>query len=82
MAAPAPRRVSVEAPGPDAPPTDPSDLQRALRRERARRNASLEHEQELKRARLRFFALLLTLLFVAALISLAIWDTLQALFGI
>ncbi len=45
-------------------------------------NARLEHEHELKRARLRFFALLLALLFVAALISLAIWDTLQALFGI
>ncbi len=40
MAAPAPRRVSVDAPRPDAPPTDPRDLQRALRRERARRQCA------------------------------------------
>jgi hypothetical protein len=82
MAAPAPRRVPLHESRYEEPPTEPSPYQRALRRERARRHARIEHELELKRARFRFLVLLFAVLFLAALISLSIWAKAQALFGI
>jgi hypothetical protein len=82
MAAPAPRRVPLHGPRVEEPPPEPSAYERALRRERARRQARIEHELELKRARFRFLALLFTLLFLAAIISLSIWAKAQTLFGI
>jgi hypothetical protein len=53
-----------------------------LRHARARRRARIEHLQELKRARLRFLALLLGLVFLALFIGLSIWEKIESLFGI
>ncbi|MDQ4082730.1 MAG: hypothetical protein M3123_07565 [Actinomycetota bacterium] len=60
----------------------PSPAERAVVRERAKRRARLEHERERKRARARFFVLLGALVFVALVLSLTIWDQIQALFGL
>jgi hypothetical protein len=51
-------------------------------RERAKRRARIEHEREKRHARRRFLVLLLTLLFVATVLALTIWDQIQALFGL
>jgi hypothetical protein len=77
MAAPAPRRVEV-----DEPPIDPDAVPRAFARERAKRRARTEHEIEQKRARIRFWSLVLGLLFFAIVLSLTILDQIQALFGV
>jgi hypothetical protein len=42
----------------------------------------IEHELELKRARVRFWALFFGLLFFAIVLSLTILDQIQALFGV
>jgi hypothetical protein len=77
MPAPAPRRDAHDAPAPRS-----SSIERAITIHRARRRARVEHERELKRARTRFFALLVALLFFTAFLSLSIWDQIQALFGL
>ena len=55
---------------------------RAAARARARRRARIEHQQELRRARIRFLALLGALVFLALFISLSIWEKIQAVFGL
>lgn len=86
MAAPAPRRADVDesriAQPLDDPPFDPGSYQRGLRHARARRRARIEHQRELKRARVRFLVLVGALLFLIAFIGLSIWEKIQALFGL
>ena len=88
MAAPAPRRARVDSSRParvrreERAPTDPQPYRSALRQARARRRARIEHQQEIKRARLRFLLLLLGLVFLTILIGLSIWEKIEALFGI
>ncbi|HEX2044295.1 MAG TPA: hypothetical protein VHF23_01565 [Gaiellaceae bacterium] len=87
MAAPAPRRARVDPPRPAqtpraAPPTEAQSYQRALRQARARRRARLEHQRELKRARVRFLFLLVGLVLLTAFIALSIWEKIEALFGL
>jgi hypothetical protein len=57
-------------------------VERNLRVERAKRRARIEHKLERRRARHRFTVLLFLLLLAAVLISLTIWDQIQALFGL
>ncbi len=78
MATPAPKRVDVEA----NPPIDPWAIPLAVRKERARRYARIEHAAEQRRARVRFWALVMGLLFFTVLLSLTILDQIQALFGL
>ena len=61
---------------------DPRAGAREVARARARRRARLEHQQELKRARIRFLALVGALVFLALFISLSIWETIRAVFGL
>jgi hypothetical protein len=77
MASPEPQRVE-----PEAPPIDPYAVPLAVRRERARRSARIEHRIEQKRARIRFWALWTALFFFVAILSLTILDQIQALFGL
>jgi hypothetical protein len=77
MAAPAPRRADV-----DVPPVDPHAVPRAFAKERAKRRAREDHQAEVERARVRFWGLVGALLFFAVILSLTIWDQIQALFGI
>jgi hypothetical protein len=66
----------------DEPSLDRLAGPRAVARARARRRARVEHQQELRRARIRFFALLGALVFLALFISLSIWEKIQAVFGL
>ncbi len=76
MAAPA-RRPETE--GPDV---DPYAIPRRMARQRAKRYARIEHEHELKRARVRFWWLIAALIFFAVILGLNIRDQIQALFGL
>jgi len=78
MAEPARRHHAVE----DPPPIDPRAIDRAYRAHRARRRAREERSRERSLARLRFFAVLLTLLVLAAYLSLVVWHQVERLFGL
>jgi hypothetical protein len=78
MAEPARRRDAVE----DPPPVDPSAVDRAYRIHRARRRAREERVRERSLARIRFWAVLLTLLVVAAYLGLVVWRQIEQLFGL
>jgi hypothetical protein len=78
MAEPARRRDAVE----DPPSIDPSAIDRAYRFHRARRRAREERVRERGLARLRFWAVLLTLLVLSAYLSLVVWRQIEGLFGL
>jgi hypothetical protein len=78
MAEPARRRHAVE----DPPPIDPSAVDRAYRFHRARRYAREERVRERSLARLRFWAVLLTLLVLTAYLALVVWRQIEQLFGL
>jgi hypothetical protein len=78
MAEPARRRDAVE----DPPSIDPSAIDRAYRFHRARRRAREECVRERGLARLRFWAVLLTLLVLTAYLSLVAWHQIERLFGL
>jgi hypothetical protein len=78
MAEPARRRHAVE----DPPPVDPSAVDRAYRFHRARRRAREERVRERSLARLRFWAVLLTLFVLAAYLALVVWRQIEQLFGL
>ncbi len=78
MAEPARRRDAVE----DPPPVDPSAVDRAYRIHRARRRAREERVRERSLARIRFWAVLLTLLVVTAYLGLVVWRQIEQLFGL
>jgi hypothetical protein len=63
-------------------PVQSTPFQRGLAHARARRRARIEHQRELKRARIRFLALLGALIFLALFISLSIWAKIESLFGL
>jgi hypothetical protein len=77
IGSPAPKRPPAED-----PPLDPTAIPRAFAQARARRRARLEHRRELKRARLRFFALLAVLAFVTIFLAFSIWEKIRAVFGL
>ncbi len=83
MAAPAPRQTQT-VPLRPAEPTPVRTLahQRTLALSRARRRARVEHQLELRRARFRFWALIVTLLLVGLFLSLTIREQIQTLFGL
>lgn len=78
MAEPARRHHAVEDPA----PIDPRAVDRAYRFHRARRRAREDRVRERNLARLRFWAVLLTLLVLAAYFSLTVWREIERLFGL
>jgi len=78
MAEPARRQSAVE----DPPSLDPSAVDRAYRFHRARRRAREDRVRERSLARLRFLAVLLTLLVLAAYLALVVWRQVEQLFGL
>lgn len=78
MAEPARRHSAVE----DPPALDPSAVDRAYRFHRARRRAREDRVRERSLARLRFLAVLLTLLVLAAYLALVVWRQVEQLFGL
>jgi hypothetical protein len=82
MAAPAPRRAPAVAPRRAEAPVRTLEAERTLALSRARHRAQAEHQLELRRARLRFWALIATLLLVGLFLSLTIREQIQTLFGL
>jgi hypothetical protein len=84
MAAPAPRKVDWEEPPPleDPPPVDPQAIQRRLRKERAKRQARIDHRHEKRLAGLRFLFLIGVLIFLTLFLGLSIWEKIGSLFGL
>jgi cytochrome c-type biogenesis protein CcmH/NrfG len=73
-----PARDAAEAP----PVPDPAAVERAYRRQRAKRHALEERRRERRRARFRFWGIVLVLLSGCVYLSLSIWHQVQHLFGL
>jgi hypothetical protein len=78
---------AIPAPAPHRAPSEEASLagredRPAAPRAGARRRAREEHQQELRRARIRFLALLGALVFLALFLTLSIWEKVQAVFGL
>jgi hypothetical protein len=67
---------------PDDAGLDPFELKREFALQKARRRAKVEHERELRRARVRFYALLGGLVFLMLFLSLSVWEKIEAVFGL
>ena len=78
MAEPARRPDAVEEP----PLPDPIAVERTYRFHKTRRRIRQERKQERALARLRFFAVLLALIVLAAYLSLVVWRQIEHLFGL
>jgi hypothetical protein len=57
-------------------------VERRFAAARARRRSRIEHKRELKRARVRFLALLGVLLFLTVFLALSIWEKIATAFGL
>jgi Tfp pilus assembly protein PilN len=78
MAQPARRPEVVD----EALQLDPAVVQRAYQLHRARRRAHRNHRQETKRAKLRFWLVLLGLVVVSIYLSIVIWHQIERTFGL
>jgi len=68
----------------DEPPplADPAEIDRARRAYRARRAARLERQREVRRARIRFWSILLALLLASLVILVTVWLEIERSFGL
>lgn len=66
----------------DAPPVDPSAVDRAYRLERAKRRARAARARERRLATLRFGIVLTALLALALFLTLTMWQQVEQLFGL
>lgn len=67
----------------DEPPlADQAEIERARRAYRARRHARVERERELRRARIRFWLVLLALLLASLVILTTAWLEIERSFGL
>ena len=67
----------------DEPPIlDPRGVERADRRQRAKRRARVERLRERGHARLRFWLVIIILVSLSVYLALTVWQELQALFGL
>lgn len=78
MAQPAQRR----RPGVEAPPLDPTAVDRAYRFHRAKRHAKVEHRRASRRAHLRFWVFLGFLLLACLVVAVTVWGEIARIFGI
>ena len=78
MAEPARRPELVD----EALELDPAAVQRAYQVHRARRRAHRNRERETKRAKLRFWLVLLVLVAGSLYLSIVIWHQIQRTFGL
>lgn len=76
MAQPARRQLE------DVPDVDPATVDRAYRYYRDRRRAKVRHSRAQKRARLRFWVVLLLLTGLAVYLLLLVWSQVEQLFGL
>ena len=66
----------------DAPSLDPAAIERAYRRERARRRARVERRSAARRSNVRFWFVLLLLVFLTVFLALTAWHEIQKVFGV
>jgi len=78
MAQPARRPEPVD----EALELDPAAVQRAYQLHRARRRAHRKHQRETKRAKLRFWLVLIVLVAASVYLSIVIWHQIQRTFGL
>jgi len=79
MAQPAARRQVRDN---DAPSLDPSAVERAYARERARRNARSARAHAARSSNARFWVVLAVLTFLTVFFALTAWHEIQTTFGI
>ena len=66
----------------DAPPVDPTAIDRAYRLERAKRRARVERERARRRAAIRFFVTIVLLLVLSVGLVVVVWRQIESLFGL
>jgi hypothetical protein len=66
----------------DVPIVDPTAIEAAYRRERARRRARLARQRAQREASLRFVAVVVFLLVLSIVVVATIWHEAQKLFGL
>lgn len=66
----------------EAPPIDPTAVQRAYRLERARRRVRDERRRASRRADRRFWFILLALVVACVVLALTVWHEVERLFGL
>jgi hypothetical protein len=66
----------------EAPPIDPTAVQRAYRLERARRRVRDERRRASRRADRRFWVILLVLVVACVVLALTVWHEVERLFGL
>jgi hypothetical protein len=75
-----PARIQPEL---DEPPlADPAEIDRARRLYRARRQARLERRRATRRARFRFWSVLIALLLASLVIAMTAWLEIERQFGL
>ncbi len=79
MAQPATRFPAVDE---EAPSLDPAAIERAYRRERARRRARVAHHDYARSSNARFWVALAVLSFLTVVIALVAFHQVQTTFGI
>ena len=75
------RRTDDSAPA-DVPSLDPSAIEAAYRRERARRRARHAHERYARNSDARFWVMLAVLALITVIISLTAFHEIQTNFGV
>jgi hypothetical protein len=78
MAEPAQRRRSQL----EAPPVDPTAVDRAYRFYRAQRHAKIAHRRASRMADVRFWAFLGLLVLACLVLAVTVWDEISRLFGL
>ena len=66
----------------DAPSLDPSAIERAYLRERARRRRRTDHRTEVRSSKARFWVVLAVLVFLTVCFALFTWHQVQTTFGV
>ena len=79
MAEPARQPSAVDD---DVPSLDPSTIERAYRRERARRRARTERHTAVRSSNARFWVVMAVLAFLTVCIALVAWHEVQTVFGL
>jgi hypothetical protein len=79
MAQPATR---PQRPDDDAPSLDPSAVERAYQRERARRHARDRRRNAARSSDARFWVVMAVLLFLTVVFALVAWSEIQTTFGL
>jgi hypothetical protein len=68
--------------GAEAPPVDPTAVDRAYQFYRARRYAKIEHRRATRLAHARFWVILGILVLAVLVLGVTVWDEVTRLFGL